>query len=274
MAHWRVGGAGPLGSYSPTFYAERFVARVPCDITKLAILWPKPNSAAMNHQQFKSGRLAAQLTQVQAAERLGLSQSYLSQLEKGQRPITAEIARVATKLYRLSPAALPLPDAPTDAEADASKLARQLSGLGYPGFAHLRAERINPATLVLRSLVRDDLEVRLTEALPWVLATYPDVDWPWLTDQVKLKDVQNRLGFLVGLARELAASRETFRSALEALQQVEAKLEHARLAREDTLCRESMPAAERRWLASNRSTLARHWNLLTGLTVEQLPYAS
>ena len=36
----------------------------------------------MNHQQFKSGRLGAQLTQVQAAERLGLSQSYLSQLEK------------------------------------------------------------------------------------------------------------------------------------------------------------------------------------------------
>jgi hypothetical protein len=61
--------------------------------------------------------------------------------------------------------------------------------------------------------------------------------------------------------------------ALESLQQVETKLEHARLVREHTLCRESMPAAERRWLASNRSPLARHWNWLTGLTVEQLPYA-
>jgi len=229
----------------------------------------------MNHQQFKSGRLGAQMTQVQAAERLGLSQSYLSQLEKGQRPITPEIARLAAQVYRLSPAALPLPDAVSDAEeSDAARLARQLSGLGYPGFAHLRAERTNPAALVLRSLVHDDLEVRLTEALPWVLATYPDVEWPWLTDQVKLRDVQNRLGFLVALAEELAKSRETFRPALEPLQQVEAKLERARLAREDTLCRESMPAAERRWLASNRSPLARHWNLLTGLTVAQLPYAS
>ena len=227
----------------------------------------------MNHQQFKSGRLGAQLTQVQAAERLGLSQSYLSQLEKGQRPVTPGIARLANKVYRLSPAVLPLPDAPPE-EADAARLARQLSGLGYPGFAHLRAERTNPAMLVLRSLVQDDLEVRLTEALPWVLATYPDVDWPWLTDQVKLRDVQNRLGFVVGLAQELAASREKFRSAQESLQQVETRLERARLAREDTLCRESMPAAERRWLASNRSPLARHWNLLTGLTVEQLPYAS
>jgi hypothetical protein len=35
-----------------------------------------------------------------------------------------------------------------------------------------------------------------------------------------------------------------------------------------------MPAAERRWLASNRSPLAQHWNLLTGLTVDQLSYAN
>ena len=56
------------------------------------------------------------------------------------------------------------------------------------------------------------------------------------TDQVKLRDVQNRLGFLVALAEELAKSRETFRPALEPLQQVETKLERARLAREDTLC--------------------------------------
>jgi len=230
---------------------------------------------AVNHDQFKSGRLGARLTQVQAAERLGLSQSYLSQLEKGQRPITPELARLATKVYRLSPAVLPLPDTtPASQETDAARLARQLSGLGYPGFAHVRAEQVNPAALLLRSLAHDDLEVRLTEALPWVLARYPDVDWRWLTDQVKLKDVQNRLGFLVGLAQQLAASREEFRPALKHLQQVETKLERARLAREDTLCRESMPLAERRWLASNRSSLARHWNLLTGLTLEQLPYAS
>jgi transcriptional regulator with XRE-family HTH domain len=172
----------------------------------------------MNHQQFKSGRLRARLTQAQAAERLGLSQSYLSQLEKSQRPITPELARLATKVYRRSPAALPLPEVAPGAE-EANRLARQLSGLGYPGFAHLRAERTNPAVLVLRSLVHNDLAVRLTEALPWVLAAYPDVDWSWLTDQVKLKDVQNRLGFLVGLAQELAASREKFRPALEPLQQ-------------------------------------------------------
>lgn len=228
----------------------------------------------MKSQQFKSGRVAAGLTQVVAAQRLGVSQAYLSQLEKGRRPVTQELARLATRVYGLSPAALPLPEESPDlSHANASRLARQLSGLGYPGFEYLRGERVNPALLVFQSLVQNDLEVRLTEALPWVLARYPDAEWSWLVDQVKLKDVQNRLGFVVGLAQQLASSREEFQSALQPLAQVEAKLERARLAREDTLCRDSMPAVERRWLASNRSALAQHWNLLSGLTIDQLPYA-
>ncbi len=229
----------------------------------------------MTNQQFKAGRKQARLTQTQAAQRLSLSQPYLSQLERGQRPITAVLARLATKVYSLPPTGLPVPDTPTINEAsNASRLARQLSGLGYPNFAHLRAEKTNPAALLLQALVQRDLEVRLTEALPWVLGTYADLNWPWLMDQAKLKDVQNRLGFLVALTSELAISRGKFRSALEPLLAIEVKLEHSRLAREDTLCRESMPAAERHWLASNRSPLAQHWNLLTGLTVDQLSYAT
>lgn len=229
----------------------------------------------MTNQQFKKGRMQARLTQQRAARRLGLSQPYLSQLERSQRPITPELARLATKVYGLPPTGLPVPDLTTsDQVSNTARLARQLSGLGYPNFAHLRAEKTNPAALVLQALVQRDLEVRLTEALPWVLGTYPDLSWPWLMDQVKLKDVQNRLGFLVGLTKQLAVSREKFRSALESLSAVEAQLEHSRLAREDTLCRESMPPAERCWLTSNRSPLAQHWNLLTGLTVDQLSYGT
>lgn len=106
-------------------------------------------------------------------------------------------------------------------------LARQLSGLGYPGFEYLRGERVNPALLVFQFLVQDDLEVRLTKALPWVLASYPDADWSWLIDQVKLKDAQNRLGFVVGLAQAFATSLEEFQSGLQPLAQMQAKLERA-----------------------------------------------
>jgi hypothetical protein len=51
-------------------------------------------------------------------------------------------------------------------------------------------------------------------------------------------------------------------------------LDHARLAREDTLCQRSLSEAERRWLRQERPAIARHWNLLTDLDVEHLPYAA
>jgi len=211
----------------------------------------------MTNQQFKAGRVQARLTQMYAAQRLGLSQPYLSQLERGQRPVTPELARVATKVYGLPPTGLPVEATTSDKVLDASRLARQLSGLGYPSFAHLRAEQTNPAVLVLQSLVQRDLEVRLTEALPWVLGTYPDLNWSWLVDQLKLKDVQNRLGFLVGMTKEFAVSRGKFRSALEPLSAVEVKLEHSRLAREDTLavnpCRPLSVAGSRQTVRRSRS---------------------
>ena len=46
------------------------------------------------------------------------------------------------------------------------------------------------------------------------------------------------------------------------------------IAREGTLCRDSMPERERTWLRLHRPEAAAHWSLLTGLTAEQLPYAA
>jgi transcriptional regulator with XRE-family HTH domain len=229
----------------------------------------------MTHGQLKAGRLKTALTQVQAALRLGVSQPYLSQLEKGERPITSELARSAATLYRLPATALPMPKSVAQrVPANPNTLARQLAGLGYPGFAHLRGRKANPAVVLLEALVQEDLEVRLAEALPWVVLTYPDMDWPWLMREVKLRDTQNRLGFVVAMARDLAATRPRYRPALERISSAAQGLERARLAREDTLCRESMSAAERDWLATTRSALARHWNLLTGLTADQLSHVS
>jgi hypothetical protein len=140
-------------------------------------------------------------------------------------------------------------------------------------FAHARSKAANnPAELVLNAVVQQDLDTRLVEALPWVLNAYTDLDWEWLRDRAKLHNAQNRLGYLVHLAQKIAGVSPTRQSAVEVLSKWEQELEDARLAREGTLCRDSMPDRERAWLRAHRPEAAVHWNLLTSLTAEQLPY--
>jgi hypothetical protein len=106
------------------------------------------------------------------------------------------------------------------------------------------------------------------------LLKYPDLDWEWLISRAKLSNLQNRLGFLVALARETAAGKSEWSEASTRLVLVETELERARLVAETTLSREGMPAAERRWLREHGSLLARRWNVLTSLTSEHLRYGA
>ena len=48
----------------------------------------------------------------------------------------------------------------------------------------------------------------MVEGLPWLAFAYVDMDWEWLVRNTKLHDRQNRLGFAVTLAQELAARTE------------------------------------------------------------------
>jgi hypothetical protein len=102
---------------------------------------------------------------------------------------------------------------------------------------------------------------------------YPLLNWDWLTANAKLRDRQNRLGFVVELARQAAARGGSAQLEKEMANRV-AKLEPSRLVKEDTLCRESMTHAERAWLREHRPKSAEHWNLLTDLTVEQLDHVA
>jgi hypothetical protein len=157
---------------------------------------------------------------------------------------------------------------------NAQSLVEGLAALGYPGFTHVNpGRRANPAQLLFDALRMHDLEPRLAEALPWVVWRYQDLDWDWLVREAKLHDLQNRLGFVVGLAKQVADRNQQTADA-EALATVERRLEPSRLAREDTLCHASMTQAERHWLREHRSTHAQHWNLLTGLVPDHLSYAA
>jgi DNA-binding XRE family transcriptional regulator len=229
----------------------------------------------MDGKTVKSARVQARMTQAKAAARMGVSQPYFSMLEKGERAFTDDLARAAAKLFGLSPAALPLPPASNLAvKVDPDFMARQLSGLGYPGYAHLRPVKANPAAVVLQALLQDDLGVRLSDALPWVLLVHHDLDWRWLVSNAKQFDAQSRLGFLVGMALELADQHKFRVDAASELRPVLAALERSRLAGENTLCEESMTKSERAWLRENCSALARHWNLLCAMTPEDLTYVS
>jgi len=229
----------------------------------------------MTARQWKTGREKTGLTQVEAARSLGVSQPYLSQIETGVRVASAELARRAAKVYRLPPSALPLPEPLEVQELSPNDLQRKLASLGYPGFEHVRSKTpSNPAEVVLGAVVKSDLDTRLVEALPWVLRTYSDLNWGWLCDRVKLQNAQNRLGYVVHLAGKTARALPESQSIVQVLSKWENELEEARLAREGTLCRDSMPEPERAWLRTHRPEAASHWNLLTSLTAEQLPYAA
>ena len=226
----------------------------------------------MTAQEWAFGRGRKKLSQVQAAKRLGVSQAYLSQLENGSRVAGAALARKAAVFYRL-PTAMPLPEPNEAAAVDPDGLQKDLAALGYPKFSHVFASTPNnPARVVFSTVVQRDLDTRLVEALPWVLSSYVDLNWDWLRDHAKLRNVQNRLGYVVYLAKEVAQSQADGHK-VQVLSTWEKELEDARLAREDTLCRESMPQRERSWLRTHRPAAAEHWNLLTSLTPEQLSYA-
>ena len=89
-----------------------------------------------------------------------------------------------------------------------------------------------------------------------------------MVTRLKLEDAQNRLGFLLRLVFETQKERRGFFRLKEVLDCIE----RARLARDGTLCQDSMSEAERAWLHENRSEAARHWNLLTDLRPDHLPY--
>jgi transcriptional regulator with XRE-family HTH domain len=226
-------------------------------------------------KDLKSARSALGLTQAQAAARLGVSQSYFAMLETGARRLTPELARRAVRVFGLTPTALSPHDVePRSPRTKAPALAADLAVLGYPGFAHLRPGRLtprNPAQVLLEAMERDDLEARVVEALPWLVLKYWPLDQTWLVREAKLRDLQNRLGFVVTLARGLAQRHGDDDKAAD-LARLEAQLERSRLAREEPLCRASLPEAELHWLVDHRSADARRWNLLTDWTVDALRY--
>jgi transcriptional regulator with XRE-family HTH domain len=221
---------------------------------------------------LKQARKQKSLTEKEVAAKLGVSQSYVALFENGKRRFRAELARKAAKFY--GPTVLPVQN-----EAlhlfNPAEFANELAALGYPGFSYLKSKKKrNPVELLLKALAQPDLEARLTEALPWLLTQYPSFDKDWLVREARLRNLQNRLGFVVHLANDvLERSGRSGGREINALSELKSELKDSRLAREDTLCQSSLSPSERDWLRSNRTPAAEYWNLLTDWRTEHLSYA-
>jgi transcriptional regulator with XRE-family HTH domain len=232
----------------------------------------------MNTKHFRLARKHAGLSQQKAAAALGVSQSYLSMLEGGERPLPLELARSMVRVYKLSPVCLPASgERWHPGPLDPGQLAADLAGLGYPGFGYLRKRRLrkNPGEVLLAALAQDNLEARVFEALPWLVLRYWDMDADWLVEQAKVHDLQNRLGFVVTLARKAGRRGSPADSPRDAaLEELECWLRHSLLAREEPLDKQRLSSAEHRWLRKYRSKEARAWRLLTNWRPEALRYVA
>lgn len=218
----------------------------------------------MNYEQLKRARLERGWSQQQAAERLGVTQAYLSMLESGRRSPTP-LARRLMQVYGLPPTVLSVHEVRENVTADF--LAHQLALLGYPGFAHLRggARKVNPAEFLVTALAQRNLEARVAEGLPWLVLRYPDMPTDFLVREARARNLQNRLGFVVTLGRR-AAGRDD-------LQPLEQTLADSKLEKEDSFCKE-LNEAERRWLREHSSEEARQWHLLSDLQPDALRYVT
>jgi transcriptional regulator with XRE-family HTH domain len=220
----------------------------------------------MSGSELRDARVGKKWNQADLAGRLAVSQAYVSLLESGQRPVPERLTRKLVSVLGLPASTLPVSTESTPLPAD--DVARALGSLGYSGFAHLRhARKFNPAELLVRTLRSSNVEARLVEALPWLLVNYPRVDWQWLLREAKVNDLQNRLGFVVSVAREVAEKRGKS-DAVEVLRRWESVLENSRLQKEDSFAQDALTETERKWLRNNRSKVAAHWNLLTSMSAE------
>ncbi len=201
-------------------------------------------------------------TQQWAAARLGVTQAYLSMLESGARS-AATLAYKLVRVYGLPPTVLPVKSRDRYAPSDPPL---KLAAFGYPGFSHRSKKSkptLNPAGFLLWALGQNDLEARVAEALPWLVARYPDMPFEWLFKECCARTLQNRLGFAVSLAHAVVPDAR-----LLVWQQ---KLADCKLAREDSFCCR-LNEVERRWLCKHASPEAKAWNLLSTLRPSDVRY--
>jgi transcriptional regulator with XRE-family HTH domain len=224
----------------------------------------------MTGDDVRKARNAVGLNQQELAAKLGVSQGYVSLLERNQRAVPAHLATKLAAVLEMSPTVLPVRDAKS---LNSDQAAKTLGALGYEPFGYLpHRRRVNPAEVLMAVLRTDDVDARVVEALPWLVVQYSDLNWDLVVRCAKQDDGQNRLGFVLSLGRGLAESLHNLK-ATKTLGEWEQKLEKSRLQEDDSFSRKAVTNAEVNWLRLHRSPEAERWNVLSTLSVETLSHA-
>lgn len=161
-------------------------------------------------------------------------------------------------------------------DARSRALRDALGALGYPGFLTLFSEieaeegGHDPAVVLMAALACERLDERVVEALPWLILRYERMDWEWLFGEARRRSVQNRLGFVVGLALKAAAGGTASMERLTQLAAIEEELFACRLNKEDGQWQD-LPASRRQWIKERRSREAAQWGILSDLRPQDLP---
>jgi len=95
----------------------------------------------------------------------------------------------------------------------------------------------------------------------------------WLVDQARSRNLTNRVGFTVTLAKQVAEQKgKTSSEVHQTLVQLEQELLRSRLAEPDTFCLRHLTDRQREWLETARPDAAKQWNMLTTLQPGHLQY--
>jgi transcriptional regulator with XRE-family HTH domain len=226
----------------------------------------------MGCADLKTWRKQHGWNQQDLARLLGVSQALVSHWERGLRSLPPEWLPKLEKLgLEVDATKLPLiRDADVGGDTD---FAQELSNLGYPPYRYFRTgpPSWNPAQFLILALSQGDLDTRVAEGLSWVAYRFAHMNWDWVRREAKVRDLQNRLGFTLSVARKVAQARGEASVAAHLAQQEEV-LRGSLLAKEDTYSRDRMTPAERSWLMHHRSQEARDWHVLTDISMEHLPH--
>lgn len=220
-------------------------------------------------------------SQVSLAERLGISQSRLSAVERGLLSLTAEEFLEALRLFNVPASDFARPRRDQDAQLQ--------NALERLGATHLRessdvlpSEDVKEATAVIREVMTAADSPRHITALGPVLVSHADrINFALLRAEFKELGLRGRLGWLIentmdAIGLELDTSlntrwRRLYTRAVVALESVRLPLNNVSTRRErkrDILDRDIRTQKSLDEIAAKSSRVSTRWNIVTSIQVE------